>query len=114
MTSRVVAGGESTYWVRSYGGHTLTYLAFDAFVLFYPQPPYRFFLKGGVGIHGMWTDLASFAATDRLGTGLSVGAGYDFRLTSAFAMTPHVSFSRGNLRDTAASVFAAGLRLTLY
>jgi outer membrane autotransporter protein len=110
----MVGGGESVYWVRSYGGQTQTYLALDAFALVYPQQPSGFWLKGGVGIHGMWTDLTSFAATDRLGFGLSVGAGYDFRVSSALAVTPKVSFSRGNLRDTAASVFAAGMRLTLY
>ena len=114
VNSRVVGGGESTYWVRSYGGHTLTYLAFDAFVLFYPQPPYRFFLKGGAGLHQILTDLDHFRATDRAGIGVSIAAGYDIRLTAAVSLTPYVSFSRGDLQETAASVVALGARLTLY
>ena len=111
---RVVGGGEGVYWVRSYGGHTLTYLAFDAFILFYPQPPNRFFLKAGAGLHQILTDLDHFRATDRAGVGLTVGAGYDIPVTSAFALTPWVSISRGNLQETAASVVVLGTRLTFY
>lgn len=114
VNDRLVSGGEGTYWVRSYDGHTLTYLAFDAFVLFYPQPPYGFFLKGGAGFRGFWTDLEHFRGTDRLGVGLSIGLGYDIPLGSALAVTPYLSASRANLRDTAARVVAAGMRLTLY
>ena len=39
-------------------------------------------LGGAANSRVVGTDFESFAATDRLGIGLSVGAGYDFRVTS--------------------------------
>jgi hypothetical protein len=86
-------GGESNGWTKSEGGIDELIGFLSAVAQWYPQVTNGFYLKGGVGF-------ATSEASDDVdeltigGVGLTVGAGYDWRLTRNFSLTPYLNYLR--------------------
>ncbi len=81
---------------------TLTLGSVTGTVTFYPQASGGFFLKGGVGLSYVDTEVSegSFTASlSKTGWGVLAGIGYDLRVGRNFSLTPCVNFFYGQPGD---------------
>ncbi len=91
----LVIGGETHGYrkTESEGGEEVTaqlsYLT--AFAQWYPQPATGFFLKGGLGFGMINLDVGGQTLKSS-GVGLTLGAGYDWRLGTNFSLTPYANY----------------------
>lgn len=92
-SDRVLLGGEVIGFARSVGDTDVSLGNATFSVLFYPNSPGRFFVKGGVGWASaiVSTEVGSGTFTsDEQGFGLTFGGGYDIRIGRNLYLTPNV------------------------
>jgi hypothetical protein len=99
----VLLGVESNIWSKTQEGVTVNFYNAAATLTFYPQPTSGFFVKGGVGLSFLDTQIrdGTTTVTVDLGDGLGVilGAGYDVRVGKNISITPAVNFWYGKPGD---------------
>jgi len=66
------------------------------FAQLYPGVDSGFFIKAGGGYVSHW-DNGPESTGSKSGTGLVIGAGYDFRMDSSWVITPLATYSSGNI-----------------
>jgi len=85
----------SNAWGKDKSGTTVTFSFAGPMLSFYPGAT-GLVLRGGVGV-GTTTNSTTFGNTTisshESGVGVSVGAGYEFRVTRRFALGPQVDFT---------------------
>lgn len=84
-------GGESSGWVHNESSVDETISFLTAVVQWYPQPASGFYLKAGAGFSSASAD-DGFDEITAAGFGLTVGTGYDWRVTRNFSLTPYVNY----------------------
>ncbi len=86
-------GGETNGFTKNVDGVDVAASFVSAVVQWYPQVSSGFYLKTGAGLAvGSLDDgLDELSAT---GMGLTLGAGYDWRLTRNFSLTPYINYLR--------------------
>lgn len=103
LSERLLLGGEMNVWTKEQEGVTLNLYNATATLTFYPQASSGFFLKGGVGVGFVDTQIRenSTTITVDMGTGLGLlaGAGYDLRVGKNISITPAVNFWYGQPGD---------------
>lgn len=86
-------GAETNGWTNSEDGVDETIGFLSAVVQWYPQVASGLYLKGGAGFaRADATDGIDDIATT--GFGISMGTGYDWRLTRNFSLTPYANYLR--------------------
>lgn len=102
LNDKVLLGVEGNAWVKDVDDATLTLGSFTGTVTFYPQASGGFFLKGGVGVSYVDTEVSegSFSASlSKTGWGVLAGIGYDVRVGRNISLTPCVNFHYGKPGD---------------
>ena len=102
LNERVLLGFEGNGWIKEVDDATLTLGSFTGTVTFYPQASGGFFLKGGVGLSYVDTEVSegSFTASlSKTGWGVLAGIGYDLRVGRNLSLTPCVNFYYGQPGD---------------
>jgi Outer membrane protein beta-barrel domain len=102
LSDKVLLGVEGSAWVKEVDDTTLTLGAFTGTITFYPQASGGFFLKGGVGVSYVDTEVreGSFSASlNKTGWGVLAGIGYDVRVGRNISLTPCVNFRYGKPGD---------------
>ncbi len=103
LNHRVLLGVESNAWVKSEEDVTLTLGSVAGTVTFYPMPTSGFFVKGGLGLSYMRTDVflggAGTVNVSKTGWGMIAGLGYDWRLGENTSITPVLNFYYGKPGD---------------
>jgi len=102
LNERVLLGVEGNGWIKEEDDVTVTLGSFTGTVTFYPQASGGFFLKGGVGISYVDTEVqvGTLTATlSKTGWGVLAGLGYDLRVGRNVSLTPSVNFHYGEPGD---------------
>lgn len=91
VNKQLLFGGEALVWWReedvlSSGFLELTRVNVTATALFYPDPEFDLFLKGGFGI----SSVEEGVGNDTDGIGVTGGIGYDLRIGRNLYITPNV------------------------
>jgi hypothetical protein len=103
LNHRVLLGVESNAWYKSEEGDTLTLGSLTGTVTFYPMPTRGLFVKGGLGLSYMSMDV--FVGGDdtvnvnKVGWGLLVGVGYDWRVGENISISPVFNYYYGKPGD---------------
>lgn len=86
-------GGETNGWMKEEDGIDMQASFVSAVALWYPQPASGFYLKGGLGFSNtsLSDDVLEIEAS---GLALSLGLGYDWRVTKNFSLTPYMNYLR--------------------
>lgn len=117
----LVIAGELNGWSKSQSGTTFTIGTVNAIAQYYPVMNNGLYVLGGMGYGTMQAkaDVAGTTTTDNAnGFGYQVGAGYDWRLTPSFSLTPYAGYfatSGGKFSDGTkmnGNVFQFGLGFT--
>jgi hypothetical protein len=99
----VLLGVESNIWSKTQEGVTVNFYNAAATLTFYPQPTSGFFVKGGVGLSFLDTQIRDGTTTVTVdlgdGPGVILGAGYDVRVGKNISITPAVNFWYGKPGD---------------
>ena len=98
LNHEVLLGVESNAWVKTLDDVTLTLGNVSGTVTFYPKATFGFFLKGGVGLSYMSTEIFlgdAPVSVSKSGWGLLAGVGYDVRVGRKISITPSVNFHFG-------------------
>ena len=114
--------GETNGWTKSEDGVDGQVGFLSAVAQWYPQPATGLYLKGGIGMANV-TLQDPVDEVSSTGLGLTMGAGYDFRVGRSFSLTPYVNYlqsfgAQAELNGTStdvdfnASVFQIGLGFT--
>jgi hypothetical protein len=102
LNERVLLGFESNGWIKEQEGVTVTLGSFTGTVTFYPQARSGFFLKGGVGLSYIDTEVRDgslSASLSKTGWGVLAGLGYDLRVGRNISITPLVNYYYGKPGD---------------
>jgi hypothetical protein len=102
LNERVLLGVETNGWIKEESGATLILGSLTGTVTFYPQASSGFFLKGGVGLSYVDTELSEDSVTvslSKTGWGVLAGLGYDVRVGRNVSITPCVNFYYGQPGD---------------
>ena len=107
LNPQVLLGVESNAWIKIPNGANdldarLTLAAVSGTVTVYPVVTSGFFLKGGVGLSYMSTDvrLSGLSAhASKAGWGVIGGLGYDLRVGRKTSITPSFNYSYGKPGD---------------
>jgi hypothetical protein len=102
VNPQILVGAESNVWVKSQDNVTLTLGSLAGTVTYYPVLSSGFFLKAGVGLSYMSTDLGASGATvsvSKTGWGLLAGVGYDLRVGRMISLTPSFNYYYGKPGD---------------
>lgn len=91
VSPKLLVGAETNGWTKSDDGIDGTVGSLSGVAYFYPSLQRDFFVKGGLSlvsstIEGGGDELSS------TGFGLTIGAGYDFRIGRQFAITPYLNY----------------------
>lgn len=100
LSPRVLLGVEANAWIKDEGGFTLTLGSLTGTATFYPQVSSGFFLKGGVGLSYVDTELRVgelSVGVNKTGWGVLAGLGYDLRVARNVSITPSANFYYGGL-----------------
>lgn len=93
VSPALFVGGESNGWVKNDMGVDEQIGMLNAVVQWYPQVSSGLYLKGGGGFtYASATDGLTDLSTS--GLAATLGAGYDWRLTQSFSLTPYVNYLR--------------------
>jgi hypothetical protein len=99
LNEHLLLGGEFNIWSKEEEGVTVNFYNAAATLTVYPQASSGFFLKGGVGLSFVDTQLRDGSTTLTVdlgdGPGVIVGAGYDVRVGRNISITPAVNFWYG-------------------
>jgi opacity protein-like surface antigen len=98
----VLLGVEGNAWIKEEDGTTLTLGSFTGTVTFYPQASSGFFLKGGVGLSYVDTEIREGSlsvSVSKTGWGVLAGIGYDLRVGRNISITPSVNYYYGQPGD---------------
>ena len=89
----LLVAGETNGFTKNVDGVDVVASFVSAVVQWYPQVASGFYLKGGAGIAtGSLDDgVDELAAT---GMGITLGTGYEWRVTRNFSLTPYVNYLR--------------------
>jgi hypothetical protein len=118
----LVVAFEGSGWTKTFdtafGEATWTFSTAAAALTWYPGGQGAF-LRGGVGVGtaSVEVDTGPFTVSDdESGLGLLGAAGYEWRLTSKFALGPHAEFTWMDLSDEvgSANMFGGGLDFDWY
>jgi hypothetical protein len=102
LNKHVLLGVETNAWIKSQDQVTLTLGNVAGTVTFYPQATAGFFLKGGVGVSYLSTDVQEGSVTtsvNKAGWGVLAGLGYDVRVGRNISITPCVNYFYGQPGD---------------
>jgi hypothetical protein len=102
LNPQLLIGVESNAWVKSEAGVTLTLGNASGTVTYYPRPTSAFFVKGGVGLSYVSTEISLFGEKEtvsKTGWGLLFGMGYDWRVGRNVSVTPSFNFYYGRPGD---------------
>jgi hypothetical protein len=103
-------GIETNNWVQVSDVDAQTLSTLIAAVSVFPAE--GLVLRGGAGM-GAWAG-AGGGVSGEVGTGWTIGAGYDFRVTHTFALGPQLDYCGVNLSGGDASFYKIGLGMTWY
>jgi hypothetical protein len=112
LNPQLLVGVESNAWVKSEDDDTLVLGSLAGTLTFYPKATSGFFLKGGIGLSYMSSEVFLDAATvsvSKAGWGLLAGVGYDVRLGQNVSITPSFNFyfgEPGEIRHGGATAFS--------
>jgi hypothetical protein len=98
LNPQLLLGVESNAWVKSEDDVTLVLGSLAGTVTYYPKATSGFFLKGGIGLSYMSSEIFLDAATvsvSKAGWGLLAGVGYDVRVGQNISITPSFNFYFG-------------------
>jgi hypothetical protein len=102
LNPQLLVGVESNAWVKSQDDVTLTLGNLAGTVTYYPRPDFGFFVKGGVGLSFVSTEVASGGVdvtVRKTGWGVIAGVGYDWRVGRRISITPCFNFYTGKPGD---------------
>jgi hypothetical protein len=102
LNQQVLLGVESNAWVKAQDDVTVTLGSIAGTLTFYPKATSGFFLKGGVGLSYMSTEVAVAGtrfAVRKTGWGVLAGLGYDVRVGRNISITPSFNFYYGKPGD---------------
>jgi hypothetical protein len=106
LNPQLLLGVESNAWVKSEDNVTVTLGAVSGTVTVYPSAASGFFVKGGVGLSYLSTDVSVIGATvnvSKTGWGLIGGLGYDLRVGRKVSITPSFNYYYGKPGDISAA-----------
>ena len=93
ISPSVMLAGESNGWTHTEEGVDETIGFLSAVAQWYPQPTTGFYLKGGLGFaRAVAEDNVDEVTTG--GLAITLGTGYDFRVSRNFSLTPYVNYLR--------------------
>jgi hypothetical protein len=98
LNPHLLLGVESNVWIKEEDDVTVTLGSATGSVTVYPQAESGFFLKAGVGLSYVATDVRFDSATvsiEKAGWGILAGLGYDFRVGRNLSLTPCVNYFYG-------------------
>ncbi|HKO15121.1 MAG TPA: outer membrane beta-barrel protein [Gemmatimonadaceae bacterium] len=118
MSPNLVIAGELNGWSKSESGASMTIGTINAVAQYYPTMMRGLYVLGGAGL-GLLHSSAGGTSDNANALGYQVGAGYDWRFTPSFALTPYVGyfattsakFSTSGVKASG-NVFQFGLGLT--
>src|SRR5215203_2075269 len=105
-------GGETNGWVRNDQGVDQQIGILSAVVQWYPQSATGFYLKGGGGFARV-TANDGFDEVASSGIALTGGAGYDWRLTRNFSLTPYANYVRSVGAEAEVNGMGTGYKLNV-
>ena len=114
ISPRFLIGAGTSGWTKSEGGSTLTMGLLDARVRFYPWSRGGMFVTGGVGVGSVQETFDGFGSQTETGVGVSLGLGYDFRVSPNMSVTPTWSGFAMRNDVTDANVGQLGIAVTLH
>ncbi len=104
---QLLLGGEVIGWAWDQGNTSAGVANITGTVLFYPQMNMDLFLRAGAGYASRTIrDEANAVTNTKGGFGTTIGAGYDLRISRAFAVTLNVDFMEQRVDGTTGTVFA--------
>ena len=93
VSPSLFVGGESNGWTKDEYGVETQIGSLNAVLQWYPQQASGLYLKGGAGFaRATATDGIDELATT--GMSMTMGLGYDWRLTRNFSLTPYANYVR--------------------
>jgi hypothetical protein len=98
LNERVLLGVESNAWRKEQEGVRLTLGNVSGTVTFYPQASSGFFLKAGLGLAYMDTQVEN-VSINKTGLGVLGGLGYDIRVGRNISITPCANYYYGKPGD---------------
>jgi Bacterial SH3 domain len=102
LNQQVLLGVESNAWVKTQDDVTVTLGSVAGTLTFYPKATSGFFLKGGVGLSYISTEVAvaeTRLTVSKSGWGVLAGLGYDLRVGRKISITPSFNFYSGRPGD---------------
>ena len=98
----MLLGVESNAWVKTLDDVTFTLGSVAGTVTYYPRADSGFFVKGGVGLSYISTEVVlddTVVSLSKTGWGLLAGVGYDVRVGKKISITPSFNFYYGQPGD---------------
>lgn len=111
LNQRLQLGGEVNGWSREEGNVTVSIANVSPVLVFYPAAQGGFFLKGGLGLASAELKIGRFSG-EETGVGLTLGAGYDGRVSAGFALTPYFDLAVSSFDGASFNRYTFGLGFT--
>ena len=111
VSQRLLIGGDVSGWSKTEGNTTLTVANVGPIFVFYPDANGGFFLKGGIGFGNVEIERPLFTIEES-GPGITLGLGWDARVSRGFALTPFVNFTSVSLDGGNVNSVGFGLGFT--
>jgi hypothetical protein len=97
LNQKVLLGSQVDVWTKTVDGGTLSFSNVTAALYYYPIETEGLYFMGGVGVASRRFAMGSLSVQSD-GPGLTLGAGYDWRVGQHFALTPYVTLVGGHFR----------------
>lgn len=115
LSRKILLGAGISGWSRSEGRLTLQLASLDAQARFYPDPLFRFFFIGGLGLGTVrLSDGQNGASLSSTGVSGLLGAGYDIRIAGNVSLTPFATASAMRAGRVHYDVVQTGLGVTVH
>lgn len=114
LGDRLLLGGAITGWSKEEDGLELTVTSLEARLRFYPIADNGFFLSGGLGVGSIRAAFQGFGDESENGVGLTLGLGYDFRVSDNISITPFWQGTAVSAGDSDANFGSLGVAITIH
>lgn len=114
LGDRLLLGGALTGWSKKEDDLTLTVSTVEARVRFYPIAEKGFYLTGGIGVGTIRVDVDRIGDESESGVGLTLGLGWDIRVSRNVSITPFWHGTAVSASDSDANFGSLGVAVTIH